>query len=640
MPKQTTLKLFKDPLPIPTTVFPAALPNSTAVIEMKPSTTTLHSDLPPTNIWGYDGTFPGPTIEVNRWQRVHVRWKNKLKTSPVGHTAAGLPMTVVTSPDDTQSEAGTSTTDPARIQDVSDIPPFTVVHLHGAKTHPDSDGWTENGVLIDQALFYTYENTDRATMFWYHDHAMGITRFNVYAGLAGLYIVRDPEELGLHLPNGSFEITMILQDRNIETDNDGHLTGKLVHKVEDGIMEFFGPFNLVNGKISPFLNVKRKFYRFRIANGCNARTYKLKLLLDDAQNTPFTTPIFNQIGSDGGLFKTKVQLPNNELILAPGERADIIADFTGINLKGKKLNWVNVAAAPFDGSDVIFSNPKTLDNDQNIINSLRQKNACVMQFRVANTSSVEINFSMPEVLSDSFVRTTHATLLMNHEHRVVALVEEEREKKDSTGNPIPDPANPGSNLKEPMLMLRELEETEMGETIPPGEFKLTAPDLSGMTTNMITYKSVASMFYDPITFMMRYGNTEVWKIINLTGDTHPFHVHLVQFQALGRQTITGGIAESGDTNAVGAMLFNIHFDQPKPDDNLLDSNEKGWKDTIRVNPGELMAIAMKFDGHNGRYMYHCHLLEHEDRELMRPFTVMPDAIMDAMNMGKDNHHHH
>lgn len=641
MPTQENLVLFKDALPIPATIFPAALPNATAVVELKVASTSLHSDLPPTTIWGYNGTFPGPIIEVNQGQKVHIEYRNQLKKCvPLGsltaanhddHSAHGpgamlqnyrvclparLPMKVVTALDDTQSEAGSGS---AQEVDVSHIEPATVVHLHGANTHPDSDGWPENLIMVNQSALYTYDNREKSTMFWFHDHAMGITRLNVYAGLAGLYIVRDTEELGLHLPKGRYEVPMVLQDRNLEVDAHGNLTGQLLHKVEEGTMEFFGPFNVMNGKISPFLNVRRKFYRLRIVNGSNARTYTLRLLLDDAHNTPFTTTILTQIGSDGGLFGSPVPLQNNEITLAPGERTDIIADFTGIKLKGKRLNWVNCAKAPYDGTVVPFSNPRML-NDATV-QLIRQKNACVMQFRVDNAPFVLPNFSIPTTLSSSFVRLLNETLPA----RMIALVEE-----DST--------NPETMMVMPMLKMRELALVDEagGETIPLGEFSAR---IAGKL-----YKSVAAMFYDPITMMIRYGAMETWKIVNLTGDTHPFHIHLVQFQALGRQTISEKIPDRNPENDpnitdnyVGASSFNLTFDQPTPSDSSLDGNEKGWKDTIRVNPNEMMTIAMTFEGHNGRFIYHCHLLEHEDREMMRPFVVLPGAIMDMMHMG--GHHH-
>ena len=707
MPTQSTLAIFKDPLPIPPTIFPPATPDPTIFIKMKLGSASLHSDLPPTPIWGYGGRYPGVTIEVNQGQTIHVLWKNRL--TKTNATEADVPFRVVTSQENTQSEAGVDEPNSFIDPDIPKIRPYTVVHLHGAKTHADSDGWTDNAVFVNQSLLYTYENNDRATMFWYHDHAMGVTRLNVYAGLAGIYIVRDAEESGLHLPSGKYEIPLLLQDRNLETTAAGNLTGKLLHKVEgrkftypdpkngsttiavqDGTMEFFGPFNLVNGKITPFLEVERAVYRFRIVNGSNARTYKLGLF-EEGSTTPFVGNVFKQIGSDGGLFRKAEDLPDNKLTLASGERADLIADFRAANLKGKKLNWVNTALSPFDGGEVNFlgldykhldngltepneflPNTQTPNPNYNPSLALRQTNASVMQFIIGKESTATNNFTMPTILSGSFVRTTHTNLPAEHNHRFIALVEEEREFADSNGDPINDtdykPKKPHDplqkNLAEPMLMLRELEETTQtiyDNLLLTEQFRLRCIDLSGETNNIKFYQSVASMFYDQINFKIAFDSTEVWKIINLTGDTHPFHVHLVQFQSLGRRTIVEDIAnlntdgypvseiDTGlshrrfrELNSVGAENFDITFnpviDPNKPHNNLLDENEKGWKDTIRVNPGNVMSIAMKFDGHCGRYMYHCHLLEHEDKEMMRPFVVLPDAIIDRMRMSGGHHH--
>src|SRR6266568_6252404 len=185
------------------------------------------------------------------------------------------PITAVTAPDGTQNEPGRSGR-PAN-QTVATLPPWTVVHLHGGRTAAVSDGWTENGTLSGQYTTCNYTNDQQATLLWYHDHAMGITRFNVYTGLAGLYIIRDAEEEALRLPAGPYEIPLLLQDRNLDTAPDGSLTGRLLHKVEDGTMEFFGPFTLVNGTIWPHLPVEARQYRLRllwqpwICQGCPCR---------------------------------------------------------------------------------------------------------------------------------------------------------------------------------------------------------------------------------------------------------------------------------------------------------------------------------------------------------------------------------
>jgi o-aminophenol oxidase len=133
-----------------------------------------------------------------------------------------------------------------------------------------------------------------------------------------------------------------------------------------------------------------------------------------------------------------------------------------------------------------------------------------------------------------------------------------------------------------------------------------------------------SHFEDTVNWFVEYGSTEVWNILNLTEDTHPFHVHLVQFQALGRDLYN----KDGFHPETGATTEPISFQGH----GSLDANELGWKDTLRVNPGEMVSIAATFDGFTGRYMYHCHILEHEDHDMMRPFIVMPAAALAAMDM--------
>ncbi|HEX4919670.1 MAG TPA: multicopper oxidase domain-containing protein, partial [Candidatus Bathyarchaeia archaeon] len=237
---------------------------------MRPARVQLHSELPPSEVWTYEGSLPGPTIEVSRGQRLQVEWINAIPADQP------YPITAVTAPDGTQNEPGRSGR-PANAT-VATLPPWTVVHLHGGRTIANSDGWTENGCLSGQFATSDYTNDQQAALLWYHDHAMGITRFNVYTGLAGLYIIRDAEEAALHLPSGPYEIPLLLQDRNLDTTPDGSLTGRLLHKIEDGTMEFFGPFTLVNGTIWPYLPVEARQYRLRLLNGSNSRFYRLVLL--------------------------------------------------------------------------------------------------------------------------------------------------------------------------------------------------------------------------------------------------------------------------------------------------------------------------------------------------------------------------
>ena len=170
----------------------------------------------------------------------------------------------------------------------------TVVHLHGGLTPASYDGWAENLFAPGQPAVFHYPMDQRAALLWYHDHVMGVTKFDVYAGLAGLWIVRDERERELGLPEGPpFEVPLLIQDRNFDLDDHGRLTGRLVHKTDPEVMEAFAPFTVVNGKVWPVLDVQPATYRFRVINGSNARTYRLVLLRDgepDLTGSPRSAP--------------------------------------------------------------------------------------------------------------------------------------------------------------------------------------------------------------------------------------------------------------------------------------------------------------------------------------------------------------
>ncbi|TME11196.1 MAG: multicopper oxidase family protein [Chloroflexi bacterium] len=577
--RQTSLTKFKDCLRMPIILRPHKTDDQRYIlrIHMRPAQVQLHSELPPSEVWTYEGSLPGPTIEVARGQSLQVEWINAI---PGGEP---YPITAVTAPDGTQNEPGRSGRQANST--VAKLSPWTVVHLHGGRTAAVSDGWTENASLSGQSTTSDYTNDQQATLLWYHDHAMGITRFNVYAGLAGLYIIRDAEEAALHLPAGPYEIPLLLQDRNLETAPDGSLTGRLLHKVENGTMEFFGPFTLVNGTIWPHLPVEARQYRLRLLNGSNARIYRLVLL--DESGTP-VHELIKQIGTDGGLLGQPVEIPRDGLLLAPAERADLIVDFRA--LQGQRLILVNTAGAPFDNSPA--TQPPGTPDPEN-----RLPHPEVMEFRVSS-QPVDDPFVLPTSLSSSYRRLEHDRLPPAHQHRVVAMVE------------YPDG----------MLTFHELAEVPDG-VAAAGEELITIADEQGKTRR---YRTIARHFEDTVNWFVAYGSTEVWSVVNLTEDTHPFHVHLVQFQALGRDLYnTEGFQPETRATTV-PIRFQGH--------GTLDANELGWKDTVRVNPGEMVSIVATFDGFTGRYMYHCHILEHEDHDMMRPFIVMPAAALAAMDM--------
>ena len=147
---------------------------------------------------------------------------------------------------------------------------------------------------------------------------------------------------------------------------------------------------------------------------------------------------------------------------------------------------------------------------------------------------------------------------------------------------------------------------------------------------MTRYRTVATRFEDTVTFFPMLGVPEIWRLINLTEDTHPIHVHLNAFQVLDRLAATVEIPDGAITATATGATVRIGA---APDDGIphaLDDNELGLKDTVRVNPNEVVDIAVRFEGFAGRFMYHCHILEHEDRDMMRPFVTMPGELMPFM----------
>ena len=219
---------------------------------------------------------------------------------------------------------------------------------------PESDGYPEAWITSDgktgpaySVSPYHYPNKQSAATLWYHDHAMGINRLNIYAGLAGFYVIEDEQELKLNLPSGAYDIPLLLQDRTFNTD------GSLYYPVASNgthpvwVQEFFGNVNCVNGKVSPYLEVEPRKYRFRILNASNSRFYHLSMApADDNGNLTGKSvgaPPFYQVGTDSGLLPTP--LPLHYLIISPGERFDLVIDFS--EHSGKNIAIINDAPAPY-----------------------------------------------------------------------------------------------------------------------------------------------------------------------------------------------------------------------------------------------------------------------------------------------------
>jgi spore coat protein A, manganese oxidase len=527
-PPPVALASYVTPLAIPSVISPR--PGAPPVqIHMRPFRHQAHRDLPPTPMWGYNGMWPGPTFEVRKGQPISVKWTNQLPTKhflPLDYTIHG------------------------EGQDVPEV--RTVTHVHGARVMPDSDGYPDAWVTSDgrsgsvrAADPCRYPNDQNATTLWYHDHSLGITRLNVYAGLAGFYIIRDPEEDKFNLPSGSYEIPLIIQDRSFSAD------GTLLYPPAPNgthpvwMQEFFGNAICVNGKATPFLEVEPRKYRFRMVNGSNSRFYHLTLVPADASGKPngkpADAPFFIQVGSDGGLLPAPLRM--HYLIFSPGERFDIVIDFS--EHKGANLAMTNNAPAPYArGGEIVPSD--------------------VMLFKVTKP------------LSGSDISTVPETLV-----------------------PF-TPLEAAHAVRERTLTLTEMDRPSDGYTM----------------IGLLGQKH----WDDPITEDPKAGSMEIWSFANTTGDVHPMHIHLVQFQVLNRQTF-----DVKNYMQTGKLVFT---GIPMPP----ESNERpAWKDTVKTYSGYVTRVIARFDlpagtqakpGEEFRYVWHCHVLEHEDNEMMRPYKII------------------
>ena len=550
----------------------------------------FHRDLPTSSIWGFEGTYPGPTIEAERGQPVTVEWRNELAGPfPVSDTMAPQPADADDVPVPCLPGLSGGVPDPH----AAALTGQTVVHLHGGLTPASSDGWAENLFAPGQPAVFHYPMDQRAALLWYHDHVMGITKLDVYAGLAGLWIVRDDRERELGLPEGPpFEVPLVIQDRNFDLDDGGRLTGRLVHKTDPEVMEAFPPFTVVNGKVWPVLDVRPATYRLRVLNGSNARTYRLVLLRDGAPELERIT----QIGTDHGLLRAPVSVPADGLTLASAERADLLVDFSDL-APGSELTVLNTAAAPFDGSSFPAADAENAADAESLLPYPQ-----VLRFRVVGEPASRC--PLPRELATDYEPPAWDAQA-GVRRRAIALVERELD-----GEPN-------------MLTMREL--AVAGDAHD-------GPQVSVNDGGEIThYRVVAAQFEDTTTFFPMLGEHEVWQLINLTGDTHPIHLHLDPFQILARRPIRYEIPEGGIGERDLAATVTLERDPDDELDHAIDDNERGLKDTVRVNPNEIVEIAVRFTSYSGRYMYHCHILEHEDRDMMRPFVTMPAQLMPFMS---------
>jgi spore coat protein A len=595
---------------------------------MKEFRQLLHPDLPgTTRFWGYaDRTNPvhkylGGLIVARKGRPVRMEVTNALPEVhplPVDRTIMGAEM---------QANR-------------------TTVHLHGGLVPWTSDGgpfswftpsatgpnqgagssFLNPGSKPGQAVYY-YPNAQSSRFLWYHDHALGTTRLNAYAGLASGYLIRDDFEDSLInagiLPTR--EIPLILQDKSFNDGSDpnykwgkvGDLWYPYVYDTEmfdrggtnpldlppqSIVPEFFADTILVNGAPSPFLNVEPRLYRFRVLNGSQARFFNLQLYYTDSSGTAPDLakpgPPWVQFGTEAGFLPAPVLLnsppvptpllepdvanadgPFN-LLLAPAERADLIIDFSNVPV-GARLILYSDTPAPFPSGDPLndHNHPAAAPNTQSLL-----------QFRIVPAASAKD----PLDLQGTFQALQSALAPLASEFL--------------------DPSS--------AVVTRDLTLNEDFDDYGRLRQRLGTTSQNGYDNE--GHPNWGRDYTDAPTEIAQNGSVEIWRIFNLTGDCHPIHFHLSNVQILGRAPFD---AETPVFTATGPVT--------PP-----DANEAGWKETVRMNPGEVTTVIMKLElptvpfpvppsprvqeayGITGaEYVWHCHILEHEEHDMMRPLIV-------------------
>jgi FtsP/CotA-like multicopper oxidase with cupredoxin domain len=542
-----------------------------------------------------------------------------------------------------------------------------VPHLHGGYVPPTLDGGPDGWFTSDGAYhghtYYThpgvpaaaneqvlrYPNGQEAAMIWFHDHLLGGTRINVYCGIAGAYPIIDPAltlPVGLHpvgLQQGAggavdLLIPLVIQDRSFDVNGELYFPNEGINPEHPyWVPEFLGDTILVNGKVWPFLNVQARRSRFLIINGSNSRPYEMFLV---NPVTKVMGPTIWQIGTDGGYLDAPVKIDPNapkpeqaKLVVLPGERAEIIVDFSG--LQGQTLLLRNIAKAPYPAGEP----PDATTTGR------------IMLFRVSAPSAGFVDQSYdPATGTPIRTGTNQIVRLVDPATGTLAPGVTVTHNRQLTLNEVigePEPPEAGGPLE---ILVNNT--TWSGEQ-PGGGIR---PDFTGITVNGKTlYQSE----------LPQEGTTEVWEIINLTADTHPMHTHLIQCQILNRQAFDvkkytaayNSAFPSGDYEPGYGPPLDYTTGNPlalggnpditpflkKPIDPPLP-NEAGWKDTMECPPGTVTRFVARFAPQSTpvvpaqpadlffpfdpfaldyNYVWHCHIVDHEDNEMMRPYSVMP-----------------
>jgi spore coat protein A len=551
-------------------------------LTMLQHTWQFHRDLKPGPVWGYWATNPhdpekpigmgylGPTISATKDHPTVIKYRNQLPTthmfqSVVDRIRNGDPQLTPTAPPPYHSQ-----------------PPFppnvnvwNVVHQHGGFTPPQSDGmplqsYSPDGVhgpsyfTLDPSraksneAIYAYTNHERSSMLWYHDHGMGLTTLNVYAGLAGLWLVGDPADDKIGLPGSEFEVPLILQDRTFNSD------GSLAYTMTEREGE---DTPVVNGKAYPFLAVEPRRYRLRILDASNERFFRLSFSVPRSALSQPTLP-FWLIGTDCGLRGAPLQMM--EFLISPGERYELLVDFSQVPAGTTVTLMNNNAPVHYPGINYPNGTGPVISE--------------IMQFQVTKP------------LSGADQTTPPKKLVL----------------------PAVAPIQPAPNT--PLREWVVYEDHQYGT----------------LTFNGLPFMAPSQDF-------IKAGSTEIWEYINPNHDAHPMHIHLINFQVFNRQPIDAAAYEAdyeawlkGGRKPEDKLVLDNYFTgppiPPDPDETMAE------KDTVKCYPEQVTRVIINgFNPPTGtiasipgsgatlpaQYVHHCHLFEHEDDELMRPWTIVP-----------------
>jgi FtsP/CotA-like multicopper oxidase with cupredoxin domain len=612
----------------------------------------------PTPLWGYGSdklyTWPGRTFQVRSYEPLEVKWENRLGRQPYlitgkDNTSIGFGDYTGRSVVDTSLHWAYSLHGYEGFSIEKDGVPI-VPHVHGGHTdfqydgNPEfffSPGYTIRGPQwLDKK--YLYDNSQPAGTVWYHDHALGITRLNVYAGMAGFYIIRDDFDTGLlgnplDLPAFPYEAAFAIQDKMFKDNGelfypafpgdpfyDDFITGEGATLPPDvfpgggptGLAEFFGDHMVVNGKIWPKMDVEPRNYRLRFLNGCDSRFLAVQFFEVPPGATDFSEAIeqlsFTVIGSDQGLASSPTTV--DTLLMETGSRYDVIFDFKTVT-PGNRVIMKNIGGdEPFGGGILMPGDPRPFPEMNRI---MAFDVALPLDTAVPDVSPTGINFG-PVVPAPTRLRKVALFEGTDEFGRLQPLLGTAEPATDYAGNPVNWPSTP----------------------------EYANAGLVGQMDGSIAWHS-------PTTENPALDSTEEWEIWNVTGDAHPVHLHLVNFEILGRQEIVWDTATTEDDR----VLDPDGVTAPAPNGNgtylvaqpvvqhngLLGSGfrivnlttggdvnqppgyvENAPKDMVTALPGQVTRIKATFDK-PGRYVWHCHILSHEDHEMMRVMHVGPGA---------------